>query len=116
MLDLGPFPGGLVTSGGNIEVGTRRLHETDVGDAVVAGDLQGPHPLLDAVGGHGPGLDSGVVAQNDALGVGDHPDAEHEPAAYGVVGVVAGQGADLKERAVGVQDVGDAFPDGHLPP
>ena len=75
-----------------------------------------PHPLLAGVRGEGPGQHAGVVAHDHALGAADHADADHHPAAHGVVGLVGGQRADLQERAVGVDDVGDALPDRQLAP
>ena len=98
------------------QVGARGLHEAHIGDVVVAGDLEGPHPLLAGVRGEGSGQHAGVVAHDHALGAADHSDADHHPSAHGVVGPVGGQRADLQERAVGVDHVGDALPDRQLAP
>src|SRR5262249_55429769 len=56
----------------------------------------------------------GVVAEDHALGALDHADAQHHAAANVVVGLVAGQRADLHERAVPVEQQRDAFPDEQL--
>ena len=107
-------PGSLAVPGLHPEVGACRLHEAHVGHPVVAGDLDGPHPFLGHVGGHGAAQHGGVVADDDTLHAGDHADADHEATANCVRGVVSGQGADFQERAVGIQHVADAFPDRHL--
>ena len=98
------------------KVGARGLHEAHIGDVVVAGDLEGTHPLLAGIRREGAGQDAGVVAHDHALGAADHADADHHPAAHGVVGAVGGQRADLQKGAVGVDHVGDALPDGQLAP
>src|SRR5262249_59678174 len=74
-----------------------RLHELDVGHAVVAGDLQGAHQLADPDHGHGPAEVGRVVADDHAFGALDHPDAQHHAAADVVVGLVAGQPAELEK-------------------
>ena len=96
------------------QVAAGRLDELDVGHPVVPGDLQGAHQLADADHGHGPAEVGRVVADDHALGALDHPDAEHHAAADVVVGLVAGQRADLQERAVRIQQQRDALPDEQL--
>ncbi len=106
----------LVTAGLHPQVGAGRLDEAHVGDAVVAGDLERAHPLLGGVGRERAAEHRRVVAHDHALGAGDHPDPDDHPAAEGVVGLVGGQRADLEERAVGVEDVGDPLTDRQLSP
>src|SRR6266480_2667783 len=96
------------------QVTTGRLDELEVGHPVVPGDLQGAHQLADADHGHGPAEVGRVVADDHALGALDHANAQHHAAADIVVGLVAGQRAELKERAVRVEQQRDAFPDEQL--
>ena len=96
------------------QVTAGRLDELDVGHPVVPGDLQGAHQLADADHGHGPAEVGRVVADDHALGALDHADAEHHAAADVVVGLVAGQRADLKERAVRIEEQRDALADQQL--
>ncbi len=96
------------------EVAASRLDELDVRHVVVPGDLQGSHQLADADRGHGPAQVGRVVAQDHALGSLDYPDPEDHAAADRVIGLVAGQRAQLKEGRVGIEEQRDALPDRHL--
>jgi len=80
------------------QVSSGRLHELDVGQAVEARDLQGPVGLLHRDGRDGAAQHRRVVGGDDALHAGDGADAGDQPAADCVVGVVARQRAQLKER------------------
>jgi len=96
------------------QVAAGRLDELDVGHPVVPGDLQRAHQLADADHGHRPAEVGGVVADDYALGALDDADAQHHAAADVVIGLVAGQRADLQERAVRIEQQRDAFPDEQL--
>src|SRR5262249_27642191 len=63
---------------------------------------------------HGSAEVGRVVAADHALGAVHHADAQHHAAADVVTGLVAGQRADLQERAVRVEEERDALPDEQL--
>ena len=119
VLGLRPAPPALPSAapaGLHSEVGAGGLDETDVRDPVVAGDLDRPHPLLDRVRGERAAENRGIVAHHHALDAGYHADAHDHAATGDVIRAVAGEGTDLQERAVGIEHVGDAFPNRQLAP
>ena len=93
------------------EIATGGLDETDVRNAVVAGDLECSHPLLGGIGRERTGGDRRVVAHDHALDAGDDADAGDHAAAEVIRAAVAGQRGDLEERGVGIECRGDALAD-----
>jgi len=96
------------------KVGPGRLDEAHVGDAVVACDLEGPHPLLAGVGGERTAQHRRIIGEDHAFDAGDDADADDRAAANGVVRVVRGERTDLEEGAVRVEDVREALAYGEL--
>ena len=101
----------LVSFATGTEITTGGLDETDVRDAVVAGDLECPHPLLGGVGRERTGGDRRIVAHDHALDTGDDADAGDHAAAEVVRAAVASQRGDLEEWGVGIEGGGDALAD-----
>ena len=101
----------LVSFAAGTEIATGGLDETDVRDAVVAGDLECPHPLLGGVGRERTGGDRRIVAHDHALDTGDDADAGDHATAEVVRAAVASQRGDLEERGVGIEGGGDALTD-----
>ena len=97
------------------KVGTSGFHEADVGDAVVACDLEGAHPLLSDIGREGAAEYGRVVREDHAFDARDDTDAEYGSAADHIVRVVSRERTDFEEGAVGIEGEGDALADGELP-
>ena len=98
------------------EVGAARFHEVDEWEPVAAGDLEGPEQLLEAVRVDGPAPHGGVVGGHDALHPGDDTDTGDHAGPDGVLGAPGGQGGELEEVGVAVDEQLDPLPGEQLPP
>ena len=111
----GPAPGDEQLGLGG-EVGPARLDQVDDRQSVLEGDVRGPGPLAEGVGVHGPAPHRGVVGADEALDPLDHTDADDGGRPHLVLGAPGGQGAQLEEGGVPVEEQLDALPGQQLAP
>ena len=102
------------TTGLHPQIGARRFDEADVGHTVVTSNLERPLPFLAGIWRQRTAKHRRIVRQNHTFGPGYHTDSEQHPATDRVVGIVTGKCADLEERGVRVEDIGDTLADRHL--
>jgi hypothetical protein len=98
------------------QVSASGLDELDVREPVQAGDLQRAVCFLHGDRRDGATQHGRVVGRDDALHAGNHADACHEPAADGVIGVVARERAQLKEWRIPVEQQFNPFSHEELAP
>ncbi len=93
-----------------------RVHEVKQRQAIVEGDALGPKDLFDGQREEGAGLDGGVIGHNHRLPAGDSADAGDDArggsAAPFLIHLPGGPQAQLEERALRVDQPGDALPRG----
>ena len=105
----GPAPGDEQLGLGG-EVGPARLHQVDDRQPVLEGDVRGPGALAEGERVHGPAPHGGVVGADQALDPLDHADADDRRRPDLVLGAPGGQGAQLEEGRVPVEQQLDALP------
>ena len=80
------------------QVGSARLDHDHQGQPVDLGHVHGPQQLLDGGGAGGAAPHRRVVGDDQALGLGDLGQGHHHTAADRVLGLQAGQRAELEHR------------------
>ncbi len=98
------------------EVGPARLDQVDDRQAVLEGDVRGAGALAEGEGVHGAAPHGGVVGADQALDPLDHADADDLGRPDLVLGAPGGQGAQLQEGGVPVEQELDALPGRQLAP
>src|SRR6202042_3122986 len=94
----------LLVTAHSAQVASGRLDELYVRHAVLPRNLERSQDLADAYLRHGTAEDRRVVRHDDALGVLDNADTEDSPAPDGEVGGVPGDGAQLEEGRVRIEE------------
>ena len=96
------------------EVGPAGLDEVDHRQPVGAGDLQGAQGLAQRVRVHRPAAHRRVVPDDQALDAVDDADARQDRGADGEVGAPRGEGRELEEGGVGVEQQREPLADREL--
>ncbi len=109
-------PPGMNSSAWAGRVSASRLHQVDHRQPVLEGDVRGPGALAEGVGVHGAAPDGGVVSGDEALDARHHADTDHRGGADRVFGPPGGQGRELQESGVPVDQELDALAGQQLPP
>jgi len=96
------------------QITTGGLYKLHIGQSIFAGNLQAAHQLLGIKGVECAGFDRWVVTENDALDIFDYTNANDKTGTDSIGGAPRGQRADLQERGVSIQSMGDTFADRHF--